>query len=84
MQTLKNQLSSVRDLNDPYLAHYYVGADLDSVDEAIRRIDERINLANTAERKFKPSITVQDTLKTSEPKQPGSAKPVESYFEGIF
>ena len=42
VMTIKNQLESIRDTNDPYLAHYYLGKDLGEVDDAIRQLDRRL------------------------------------------
>ncbi len=58
MMSIKNQLESVRDLNDPYLAHYYFGSSIDDVDEAIRAIDERLDL--TRVKPSKKSIRAGD------------------------
>lgn len=44
MQTLKDQLSSIYDMNDPYVAQYYLGMDVEHVDKAIEALDERLNL----------------------------------------
>lgn len=46
LQSLKNQLEGVRDLNDPYISHYYVGGSVEDVDRVIQAIDERINLVS--------------------------------------
>lgn len=48
MLSIKDQLESVRDYNDPYIAHYYLGSDIDNVDDAIRAIEERIGLFDNA------------------------------------
>lgn len=42
MMTVKSSLEAIRDTNDPYVAHYYVGGDVEDIDEVIRHIDERI------------------------------------------
>lgn len=46
METVKHNMEAISDLEDPYLAHYYVGKSSDDIDSAIRAIDERINLVN--------------------------------------
>lgn len=44
MSSLKNQLSAIYDMNNEYVAYYYLGMDLDQVDRAIRAIDQRIDM----------------------------------------
>lgn len=73
MQTLKNQLTSVRDMNDPYLAHYYIGQDVDKVDEAIRQIDLRLDTVGAVN---KPKLVAKPTLAT--PPIPDGTKPKRS------
>lgn len=46
--SLKNQLESIRDLNDPYLAQYYIGGSVDDVDRVIEALEERITAVNGA------------------------------------
>jgi hypothetical protein len=47
MGTIKNQLESIRNTNDPYVAKFYLGSSVDNIDEAIRQIDSRINMVNS-------------------------------------
>lgn len=42
VQTIKSQLESIRDTNDPYLAQYYLGKDLGEIDDVIRGLDTRL------------------------------------------
>jgi hypothetical protein len=42
VQTIKNQMESIRDLNDPYLAQFYLGKDIGEVDDVIRNLDARL------------------------------------------
>lgn len=44
MDSLRNQLQSIYDMNDEYVSHYYVGTDLDTLDRAIEGIEERLQL----------------------------------------
>lgn len=69
MQSLKTQLETIRDMNDPYVAHYYLGGDVDQVDEMIRALDDRINYVDTVKPTIKPTTTkdipaVQDGTQT--------------------
>tara|TARA_R110000782_G_scaffold6710_5_gene22941 strand:+ start:565 stop:2172 length:1608 start_codon:yes stop_codon:yes gene_type:complete len=48
MTTIKSQLESIRDTNDPYVAKYYLGNSVDNIDEAIRQIDSRIDMVSSA------------------------------------
>ena len=43
METIKSNLESIRDLNDPDIAHYYLGAPIEDIDDAIMAIEERLN-----------------------------------------
>ena len=42
METVRDQLQTISDLDDPYLAHYYLGGDLADVDAAINRLNSRL------------------------------------------
>lgn len=43
MTTIKDNLESIRDLNDPDIAHYYTGKSIEQIDDAIMAIEERMN-----------------------------------------
>jgi hypothetical protein len=43
METIKENLEAVRDLNDPDIAHYYTGQSIEEIDNAIMAIEERMN-----------------------------------------
>ncbi len=43
MGTIKNNLESIRDLNDPDIAHYYTGQSIEEIDDAIASIESRMN-----------------------------------------
>jgi len=43
MSTIKDNLESIRDLNDPDIAHYYTGKSIEEIDDAIMAIEERMN-----------------------------------------
>lgn len=49
LTSLKNQLESIRDMNDPYIAHYYLGGSVEDVDRVIEAIEDRINLVSQTE-----------------------------------
>lgn len=90
MNSLKTQLESIRDTNDPYLAHYYFGSDIDGVDRVIESIEQRLNMFNTnvkgGDIKFKrisPADKIKETLSTAPPKEPGAPRPsLDEIFEG--
>ena len=42
METVRTQLETISNLDDPYLAHYYFGGDLTDVDTAIENITRRL------------------------------------------
>jgi hypothetical protein len=44
MESLRNQLQSIYNMNDEYVAQYYVGTDLETLDRAIEGIEERVQL----------------------------------------
>ena len=43
METIKTNLESIRDLNDPDVAHYYTGQSIEEIDDAIAAIEDRMN-----------------------------------------
>ena len=47
LETVKSQLQTIYDMNDEYVAKYYVGSSLEEVDVIIEQIEERIKLLNT-------------------------------------
>lgn len=63
IEQLKNTLVSVRDMNDPYIAQYYIGTNVDNVDDIIQAIDERIAMVD------KNMIRAEST-ETPKPVQP--------------
>lgn len=48
LQSVKNNLSSIYDMNDPYIAQYYLGMDAEKIDRTIEALDERIKLVSGA------------------------------------
>lgn len=44
MESVRNQMQAIYDMNDEYVAYYYLGADLDTLDATIAAMDERIAL----------------------------------------
>lgn len=81
LNSMRSQLESVRDTNDPYLAHYYFGSGIDGIDDAIQGIEQRLDLVNRIDTskeirvKRKPtSERVRETIESTEPKEPGAPK----------
>ena len=60
METVKSQMESIRDLNDPDIAHYYTGQSIDKIDRAIQSIEERIDGLGLA--KVDESFQTLDTI----------------------
>lgn len=61
MVSIKHNLEAIRDLEDPYIAHYYTGQSIEEIDAAISAIDQRINLAKTlTSKKGSGDITVKE------------------------
>lgn len=76
MNSLRNQLQSVANYNDPYLAHYYFGTDLDDLDEKIRRIDERAAMiSGYSGPGLSTSKDIEFTIKTTEPQVDSTGAP---------
>ena len=72
MEGIKNNLESIRDLNDPDIAHYYTGQSIEEIDDVIAGIEERLNnpmlrLGRDAQRQ---DIKVRRVDKTAEPTVP--------------
>lgn len=44
MQSIRNNIQSIYDMNDPDIAEYYLGMGLEDVDRAIEALDERIDM----------------------------------------
>ena len=42
MESVKRNLEAVRDLNDPYIAHYYTGSSIEDIDRAVEQLDDRL------------------------------------------
>ena len=90
LNSIKSQLESVRDTNDPYLAHYYFGSGIEDIDEAIQGIEQRLDLVTTNTsgqeirvRRKPTSERVRETIQTAEPQEPGSPKPpLDEIFGG--
>jgi len=57
MEDLKEQLSSVYDMNDPYVAKYRLNMDQDKLADVISAIDERIEMMDGLSSKSKDIIT---------------------------
>ena len=76
MRSLRNQLQSIANYNDPYLAHYYFVTDLDDLDEKIRRIDERAALiSGYSGPGLSTSQDIKFTIKTTEPQVDSTGAP---------
>lgn len=81
--SIKNQLEGIRDTNDPYLAHYYVGGDIDAVDEVIRSLDERLGmLSSAAAAQSEGPVMMGDVMTTPPPAPtaPGERRPLSEIF----
>ena len=80
MRSIKQNLVSIRDLEDPYLAHYYTGQSLEEVDRVIQSIDERID-AFTAIANKSNLRTYEDVVKDAEPTVPKVGGEVDPAFD---
>lgn len=67
LKQLRTSLETLVQLNDPDIAAYYLGTDLDSADNIIRAIDERIDMVNRAMGKGKVRSSVLE--QEAQPKQ---------------
>lgn len=72
METVKVNLEAIRDLNDPDVAHYYLGAPIEDIDRAIEAIDERLNDPRLRLDKAAKGqeVRVQRVQQTAEPTPP--------------
>lgn len=84
MRSMKEQLQGIYDLNDEYVAQYYLGRSLDELDGAIESIDERIALVT----KGMPSVSSPESrlkpldLKTEE--RAVLRKDMDAQLDAIF
>lgn len=80
MRSIKTQLESIRDTNDPYLAHYYFGSSIDDIDRSIEGIEQRLNMFSTQQRQ---DVKVKDIINNAPPAQDGADKPsLDDIFGG--
>ena len=71
MKTVKNNLETVRDTNDPNIAHYYLGKPIEEIDNAVAAIDQRLGSLF----KGKTTITANSSVVTPEAPAVGSDTP---------
>jgi hypothetical protein len=85
IQTIKTQLEAIRDTNDPYIAHFYFGSDIEAVDEVIRALDDRLGLLTSTEARAQEGpLTVrqaQEAAAATAP-PPGERVPLDQIFKG--
>ena len=60
MKDLKSRLSAVYDTNDPMIAQYHLGGDMDSIDEVIENIDNRIAFMNQGDEPITANVPVAE------------------------
>lgn len=82
MQSIKNQLESIRDTNDPYIAKFYLGKDIAAIDDAIMAIDARIEL--TADIVRADGTTVESSLNVEEAKKINNRRPIDDIFGDVL
>lgn len=68
LQQVRSQLETIRDLNDSYVAHFYLGSDVEKVSDIIDALDQRIaflnrKAANTSG--SSDSVRVSDTMRSN-------------------
>ena len=72
METIKVNLESIRDLNDPDIAHYYTGQSIEEIDDAIAAIEDRMTNPNLRINKAIKGreVKVQKVQQNAEPTAP--------------
>lgn len=70
MGTVKSQLETISQLDDPYLAHYYFGGDLEQVDQAIDNISRRLGQLDS-----KGTVPQQEQTIVIPPRQDSTTPP---------
>ncbi len=68
LKLIKDNLSGIYNINDEHLSHYYLGADLEKVDDIIGALDQRIGLLQ--QRASNSNKTVPQVPATKGPKKP--------------
>lgn len=85
MNSIKHQLESVRDTNDPYIAHYYFGSGIDDIDRVVQSLEQRLDVFNKEFNKKARVLTTSDVIKqqSNVPATPPGTQPKRS-LEDIF
>ena len=60
LQQTRSKLNTISQLNNPYLAHYYLGKSADELDVVIGRLDERIEYMSKLQRQDTPESVSSD------------------------
>jgi len=86
MNTIKDNLESIRDLNDPDIAHYYTGKSIEEIDQAIMAMEERMNDPRlqgmtAAQDSSGSGVTVKRVKDNAEPVVPNTDGNVDSDFD---
>lgn len=86
MGTIKNNLESIRDLNDPDIAHYYTGQSIEQIDDAIMAIESRMNNPSLRIRTDKQGqdLKVQKVQQNIKPTVPDVNKVVDFDFDSAM
>lgn len=66
LSTVQDQMKSIYDLNDEYVAQYYLGTSLGKMEEVMNAMDERIDLFDELEQSQNIKATVPIQGKTNE------------------
>lgn len=75
VQQTKSKLETISRLNNPYLAHYYMGTSAEDIDVIISRLDERLNMISQLQGKGTPdSVDVP----------PADVRNLDDKFNNIF
>lgn len=66
MTSMRNQLSAIYDMNDEYVAYYYLGMDQEQLDKTIEAIDQRINMLKMRSTKSRATEKVKLPVRSAE------------------
>ena len=79
LEDVKEQLTSVYDMNDEYVAQYYIGRSREEIDEVVAALDERVEFFKS----FTANEVRADEMRVSpKPLPPGERPSLDSIFGG--
>ena len=80
VETIRDQMQSIYDLNEEYVSHYYIGTSLDEVDAVVQALDERIEIFEEGIAAAAAPITAETPAAEQVVTDPAERKSLEEIF----